>query len=121
MDGQGEAVKFSVCVCCALAATIFLPAQAETLRCNGHGIEAGDSGVLVLRHCGEPVLQDAYCAPIYYSPGFQQVPEPFARAVAPCLRVDEWLYDRGPGNLVATVRLRAGIVLSITYGARTMP
>ncbi|MGY4828132.1 DUF2845 domain-containing protein [Sphaerotilaceae bacterium SBD11-9] len=34
----------------------------------------------------------------------------------PCQQVDEWLYDRGPGNLVATVRFRAGTVWSITYG-----
>ena len=114
-------MRVPVCVFFALAATTFLPVQAETLRCNGHGVEAGDSGLLVLRHCGEPLRQDAYCAPIYYYPGFQQVPETFARAVAPCLRVDEWLYDRGPGNLAVTVRLRAGFVLSITYSARTIP
>lgn len=114
-------MRVPVCVCFALAAATFLPVQAETLRCSGHSVEAGDSGLSVRRHCGEPLLQDAYCAPIYYHPGFQRVPEPFARLVAPCLMVDEWLYDRGPGNLVATVRLRAGIVLSITYSARTMP
>jgi len=49
------------------------------------------------------------------------VPEPFASTVIPCLVVDEWLYDRGPGNLVATVRFRAGIVRSITYGTRAAP
>jgi hypothetical protein len=30
--------------------------------------------------------------------------------------VEEWLYERGPGNLVATVRVRAGVVQSIRYG-----
>jgi hypothetical protein len=34
----------------------------------------------------------------------------------PCLPVEEWVYDRGPGNLVATVRFRSGIVHSIVYG-----
>ena len=116
-----KTVKFSICACFALAAATFLPAHAETLRCNGHIVETGDSRLSVRRHCGEPVLQDAYCAPVYYSPGFQPVPEPFASTVVPCFMVDEWLYDRGPGNLMATVRLRAGMVLSITYGARTTP
>lgn len=116
-------MKFWVCVsvCLGFALATFLPAHAETLRCNGHIIETGDSGLSVLRHCGQPLLQDTYCAPVYYSPGLQPVPEPFARAVVPCLIVDEWLFDRGPGNLVATVRLRAGMVQSIAYSARTIP
>lgn len=39
----------------------------------------------------------------------------------PCQEIEEWLYDRGPGNLVATVRFRAGVVQSITYDARASP
>ena len=122
-NAQGGTVKFLVCtaVCFTLATANFLPAHAETLRCSGHIVETGDSRLSVLRYCGEPLLQDAYCAPVYYAPGLQPVPEPFARAVVPCSLVDEWLYDRGPGNLVATARLRAGRVLSIMYGTRTMP
>ena len=105
----------------AVVSTLCLPAHAETLRCNGHVVETGDSRLSVRYHCGEPLLQDSYCAPVYYYPGFQLVPEPFASSVVPCLVVDEWLYDRGPGNLVATVRFRAGVVQSITYGARATP
>lgn len=98
-----------------------VPAHSETLRCNGHIVETGDSRLSVRYHCGEPPLQDSYCAPVYYSPGLQLVPEPFASSVLPCLVVEEWLYDRGPGNLAATVRFRAGVVLSVTYGARARP
>ncbi|MBG6071998.1 DUF2845 domain-containing protein [Polaromonas sp. CG_23.6] len=54
-------------------------------------------------------------------PWIPVVPEPFASSVVPCLVVDEWLYDRGPGNLAATLRFRAGVVLSITYGTRATP
>ena len=32
------------------------------------------------------------------------------------LQTDERLYERGPGNLVAMVRLRSGKVQSIRYG-----
>ena len=115
-------VKSVVRIC--LAAGVFascLPAHSETLRCNGHIVETGDSRLSVSYHCGEPLLQDSYCSPVYYAPGFQRVPEPFASAVVPCLVVDEWLYDRGPGHLAATVRFRAGVVLSITYGPRATP
>jgi hypothetical protein len=30
--------------------------------------------------------------------------------------MEEWLYDRGPCNLMATVRFRDGVVQTITYG-----
>ena len=39
-----------------------------------------------------------------------------ASAFVPCQLTEDWLYDRGPGNLMATVRLRGGSVLSIVYG-----
>ena len=109
-----------VCVVASVFGWCLL-AHSETLRCNGHIVETGDSRLSVRYHCGEPLLQDSYCASVYYAPGFQRVPEPFASAVVPCLVVDEWLYDRGPGNLAATVRFRTGVVLSITYGPRATP
>ena len=109
-------------VCFATVVSVLsLPAHSETLRCNGHIVEIGDSALSVRYHCGEPLLKDAYCAPLYYFSWLQPVPEPFASAIVPCQKLDSWLYDRGPGNLVATVRLRSGLVLSITYDARTAP
>ena len=91
-------------------------AQAETLRCNGRATEVGDSRLTVLTNCGEPKLKDSFCAPVYVAPTLQQVPAPLAGLLAPCLQVDEWQYDRGPGNLIATVRFQYGRVQSITYG-----
>ena len=91
-------------------------AQAESLRCTGGIAAEGDSRVAVAFKCGPPRLQDSFCAPVYFSGTLQQVPEPFASAFVPCLQTDEWLYDRGPGNLVATVRFRFGKVQSISYG-----
>ncbi len=98
-----------------------LPAYAESLRCNGQSTEVGDSRLSVLYKCGEPVLKDSYCAAIYTlsavpamqpAPVWVQVPG----SIVPCLQVDEWLYDRGPGNLMATVRFRSGVVQAIQYG-----
>jgi hypothetical protein len=91
-------------------------ANAESLRCNGQIAAEGDSRLSVLYKCGEPLLKDSYCAPIYSYGSLQPIPEPFASALFPCQQVEEWLYDRGPGNLMATVRFRSGVVLSITYG-----
>jgi len=91
-------------------------ALAETLRCNGRATEVGDSRLTVLTNCGEPKLKDSFCAPVYVAPALQPLPAPVAGLVAPCLQVDEWQYDRGPGNLTATVRFQYGRVQSISYG-----
>jgi hypothetical protein len=104
-----------ICVTAALAWPA-LPAHAESLRCNGQFTEVGDSRLSVLHKCGEPLLKDSFCAPLYYSTTLQPVPAPYASAILPCQQVDEWLYDRGPGNLMAVVRFKAGVVQSIRYG-----
>ena len=100
-----------------LLLALCLPAQVESLRCDGHSTEVGDSRLSVLYKCGEPLLKDSYCATVYYGgPVPQVVPAPYAGSVVPCLQVDEWLYDRGPGNLMATVRFQSGVVQAIRYG-----
>jgi hypothetical protein len=92
--------------------------RAESLRCSGGIAGEGDSRVSVFYKCGQPLLKDSFCAPVYYtqSQNLYPVPEPFASAYVPCQQTDEWLYDRGPGNLMATVRFRSGVVQSIIYG-----
>ncbi len=97
---------------CALAPF----ARAESLRCNGQIASEGDSRLSVLYKCGRPLLSDSHCPPVYYSQSLRPVPDPFASAFVPCQLVEEWLYDRGPGNLMAVVRFRAGVVQSISYG-----
>jgi hypothetical protein len=91
-------------------------AHAESLRCNGTSASEGDSRLSVLYKCGQPVLADTYCAPVFYQGSPYPVPAPIAGAYVPCQPVEEWLYDRGPGNLMATVRFRDGRVQSIRYG-----
>ena len=102
----------------AVAATFFLSlsVHAESLRCEGNIAAEGDSKISVLYKCGQPVLQDSYCAPLYYGLSPEPVPVPFARMFVPCQQMEVWLYSRGPGNLMATVRFHSGIVQSITYG-----
>lgn len=106
-----------------LALAVFVaPARAESLRCNGHFADVGDSRASLLYKCGEPAVRDSFCAPVYQvgatPPGSwpRQLPAPLAQVVAPCILVDEWLYERGPGHMVATVRLQSGVIQSIRYG-----
>lgn len=94
-----------------------LPARAESLRCSGGSVAEGDSRLSVAYKCGPPLLADSHCAPLHRAGTLQPVlPGPFAGAFLPCLQTEQWLYDRGPGNLMATVRFRSGTVQSIVYG-----
>lgn len=53
-------------------------------------------------------------APVYYPGTLNVVQEPFAST--PCQKVEEWLYERGPGEMLVTVFLRSGVVVqSIAY------
>lgn len=90
--------------------------QAESLRCNGASAAEGDSKLSVLYKCGQPLLSDSFCAPVFYQGTLHPVPQPIAGALVPCQPVEEWIYDRGQGNLMATVRFRDGRVQSIRYG-----
>ncbi len=91
-------------------------AAAESLRCDGGIVSEGDSRLSVVYKCGQPAFTDTYCAPVYYPGTLNVVPEPFASSVVPCQQMEEWLYERGPGQMLATVVLRSGVVQSIAYG-----
>ena len=93
-----------------------LPVLAESLRCTGGIVAEGDSRLSLLYKCGQPLLRDNRCPTVFYGPTFQPVPEPYLGAYVPCQPIEEWLYDRGPGNFLAVVRMRLGVVQSITYG-----
>ena len=81
--------------------------KAESLRCGNGTADEGDSRLAVAYRCGQPLLADAYCAQVFYAQTLNPVPEPYASVLVPCQPVEEWLYDRGPGNLLATVRFRS--------------
>ena len=99
----------------AVAAVLPAAAHAESLRCpNGIAAE-GDSRLAVMYKCGQPALRDNFCAPVYYGGTSYLVPEPMASLYVPCIYTEEWLYERGPGELLAVVRIRAGRVQTITY------
>lgn len=90
-----------------------LPVHAESLRCGGGTVEEGDSRASLLQKCGPPQVQDSFCAPVFQNKSLIPVPEPFASNAVPCQRIDDWIYDRGPGKLMATVRIRSATVQSI--------
>ena len=91
-------------------------ASAESLRCEGGSVSEGDSRLALVYKCGEPRLRDSYCAPVYYPGTLEIMPEELALRVVPCVPMEAWLYERGPGQLMATVYLRSGVVQAISYG-----
>lgn len=99
-----------------LAAALPCAALAESLRCQNGIAAEGDSRLAVVYKCGQPALRDNYCPPVYYSGSVNTVPEPVASFYVPCAHTEEWLYERGPGEFPAVVRIRGGKVQSITYG-----
>lgn len=103
-------------LCLAVLAVSPGMASAESLRCDKGIVSEGDSRLSVLYKCGEPKLVDSFCAPVYYGGTLQVVPSPLAETYVPCQAIQEWLYERGPGELVVTVRMRWGLVQSIKYG-----
>lgn len=110
-------------------------AQAQSLQCTEGVVREGDARLWLLRSCGQPAIADAYCARGFTPP--QQTPQPVlvvphaygvVQPVQPvpqvtCIPTDEWLYERGDGNLPAFVRIREGKVISIRYGeqGRSLP
>ncbi len=99
----------------ALLLTATAGAQAESLKCQGAILGEGDSKLVVLKACGEPLLKDTFCKPItVVAPGYPGTTTIYN--AWPCQPVDEWFYDRGPGNLAAIVRFEQGLVHSIRYG-----
>lgn len=90
-------------------------AQADSLRCNGEIASAGESRLSLLRKCGEPMLKDSFCKPVEVVVRGAPYPVVLPPHMAPCQVVDEWMYDRGPGNLFATVRFENGVVHSVRY------
>jgi hypothetical protein len=110
-------VRAALGICAvALVSAIAPPVRAETLRCTGGSVAEGDSRVSVLYKCGQPLLKDSFCAPLYQGHDLKPVPEPWASTVLPCQTIDEWIYDRGTSNMAATLRFRAGVLQSIRYG-----
>jgi hypothetical protein len=108
--------RLRLCAAGLLMALASVPAAAESLRCPGGLVAEGDSRLSVFYKCGQPLLMDSFCAPVVYAGTLNPVPEAIAGLAVPCQPVEHWLYERGAGNLVATVHIRAGKVRAIAYG-----
>lgn len=106
-----------------VAATLAAPdAEAsQSLRCNGQLVGKGDSPVALLHKCGDPVYRQPVCVSMLQL-GWIVTPYrgdgPGAVLANQCVPMEEWTYDRGPGNFLGIVRLYNGAIESVRDGAR---
>jgi len=98
-----------------------VPALLAQSHCEqrARSLQRATPGCRCCTSAGEPLLKGQLLRPIYSYGSLQPVPEPFASAFFSVPASEEWLYDRGPGNLLATVRFRSGVVQSIVYGSHS--
>jgi hypothetical protein len=81
------------------------------IRCGEHLVEAGDTMAVVLQRCGAPRSRDS-AGLLAESPG------PAAPAPTSEVLLEQWVYDRGPGQLLSIVTLRGGRITAIEDGPR---
>lgn len=90
-------------------------APAHAFRCGSRIITRGDHAEKILQYCGEPVSVQTRLVQMPY------VDERWVRyrGVVEEVVVEEWLYNRGPRQLMRLVRLENGFVAevkSLGYG-----
>ena len=100
-----------------VACALLSPAAAQTFRCRNDLVSVGDSPATVLLKCGEPVAKDTVCRPL---PAPSPRPASGVRPgqIVPCENVDEWTYNPGSGQSMATLRFAEGRLVAIEYGER---
>ena len=78
-----------------LAAVMLAPADAQTFRCSGSIIDRGAIAAEVLSKCGEPRSRESRTEPIVagrVNGGTH---------VVGTITIEEWVYERGPGQFQA--------------------
>lgn len=85
------------------------PAGAQTMRCGGSIIDTGITAAETLARCGEPESRDQRTEPVY------------ARRVnggthvVGTTTIENWIYDRGPGQFQAKLTFEDGLLTRIDY------
>jgi len=100
-----------------LAATLALPlgARADSLRCDGGIVSAGDSKLDLIGKCGAPALkeeQDVERTRARFAPGGQ-----LAAGRSTLAALERWTYNFGPRQFVQVVTLEGGKVTAVERGS----
>jgi hypothetical protein len=94
----------------AIAALLLLAAAApaHAFRCGSRIITTGDHADKILRYCGEPASVQVRVLQLPYVRDWRPYPGMIEEVV-----VEEWIFNRGPRQLMRSVRLENGFVAEI--------
>ena len=95
----------------ALIAALLLlatAAPAHAFHCGTRIITTGDHADKLLRYCGEPVSVQVRIMHLPYVRDWRPYPGVIDEVV-----VEEWVFNRGPHQLMRSVRLENGFVAEI--------
>lgn len=115
--GRRPILRVALASCLAVAMNGNGHASEQSLSCNGALLAKGDPVESLLQKCGEPVHFQAVCVSLLQIET-RPIRSDAERAVLArnCVRMDEWLYDRGPGTFTAIVRLQNRLIESVRDG-----
>lgn len=93
-----------------IAALLLLAAvsPAHAFRCGSRIITTGDHADEILRYCGEPASVQVRVLHLPYVRDWRPYPGIIDEVV-----VEEWVFNRGPHQLMRSVRLENGFVAEI--------
>jgi hypothetical protein len=100
----------STTVRAVIAAVLLLvgAAPAHAFRCGSRIITTGDHAEKILRYCGEPASVQVRVLRMPYVRDWR----PYTGIIEEVV-VEEWLFNRGPQQLMRSVRLENGFVAEI--------
>lgn len=79
---------------------------AYPFRCGNKAIHVGDSKFMVSQKCGEPVSKESMEKKVEVQYGSGQ-------AQAKIIKVEQWIYDMGPGSFYYRLTFEDGILVEI--------
>jgi hypothetical protein len=99
-----KTVRVTIAALLLLAAA----APAHAFRCGSRIITTGDHADKILRYCGEPASVQVRVLQMPYVRDWRPYPGMIEEVV-----VEEWILNRGPRQLMRSVRLENGFVAEI--------
>ncbi|RPI64025.1 MAG: DUF2845 domain-containing protein [Lysobacterales bacterium] len=99
-----KTLRVAIAALFALAAA----APAHAFRCGSRIITTGDHADKILRYCGEPASVQVRVLQLPYVRDWRPYPKIIEEVV-----VEEWIFNRGPQQLMRSVRLENGFVTEI--------
>lgn len=116
-------IRSFVFIISLITATFSCITHAGSLRCGSKLANVGDTKAEIIEKCGEPIMTDAFCAPLVaanQAQGIQNGDNNIQNniAIAACENVEIWTYNPGSGKFMTNLYFSRGQLQAIRYGDR---